>query len=56
MLEAPEAAFGLGGSASALVRGLDEAVESKVGMGCAASTSGTAAGRSSGGSIKSVVP
>jgi len=56
VFEAPEAAFGLGGSASALVRGLEEAVESKVGMGCAASTSGMVTDRSSGGSIKSAVP
>lgn len=44
-------AFGLGGNASALVRGL----ESKVGIGCAASASGAADG-SSGGSRNSAAP
>lgn len=47
--------FGLGGRASAFVRGLEE---SNVGMGCVTtSTSDSeAAEGSSGGSIKSVVP
>ena len=50
----PLEVFGLGGSASALVLGL----ESKVGMGCATSASGSmgVADRSSGGSRNSAVP
>jgi len=49
-----EAAFGLGGSASAfiIIRG---GLESKVGMGCAASAS-PRADRSSGGSMNSAAP